>query len=259
MSKSYSAIGGGQESHKYQLYNGDCLEVMQQLQPSAVDLIILDPPYGQTRNQWDTKIPFEPLWSSLNRLLKPTGVVAMFAKQRFTIEAAASNLKYFRYKLVWRKTFGTDFVNANRKPLSCHEDILIFYRKQPVFNPQKTTGHSTYNALRGKTPSTNYGRIKDNRARHINTDGSRFPTDVLTYPIVRKYKHSTVKPVPLLEWLIKSYTNEGALILDPCMGTGSTAVAAGNTKRNFIGIEQCETFFETARQRSHEAYDSRPD
>ncbi len=248
MCKDKYAIGGG-KPHKYQLYCGDCIEQMQLLPSSSIDMILIDPPYGQTRNEWDKKLPLDKLFEQMQRVLKERGVIAMFAKQRFTIEAAASNIKLFRYKLIWRKTFGTDFLNCNRKPLSCHEDILIFYRKQPVYNPQITTGHDTYSAKRGAIPSTNYGRIKDNEARQCNMDGSRYPTDILTFPIVRKYKHSTVKPVPLLEWLIKTYTNEGATVLDPCMGSGSTGVASMNTTRNFIGIERHEPFFSTAAER----------
>lgn len=175
----------------------------------------------------------------------------MFGKQRFAIELAASNLKDFRYKIVWQKTNGTDFLNANRKPLSCHEDILIFYDKQPIYNPQKRTGFKPYlkdQLANSKRRTSNFGEFSPALYQE-NKDGSRYPIDVVTYAYSQKHGHTTSKPVPQCEWLIKTYTNEGMTVLDNCMGCGTTGIACMNTGRHFIGMELNQKFFDMASER----------
>ena len=240
----------------YDLYHGDCFEVMERLPAHSIDMVLCDLPYGCTRNEWDKPLNMQQLWPLYKRLVKSGGVIALFAKQKYTIKLGASNLKDFRYKIVWQKTSGTDFLNANRKPLSCHEDILIFYDKQPIYNPQKREGFKPYFRDHSNTRSRlspNYGKNFNPSTVKINTDGRRYPIDVINHGICQQMGHSTAKPIDLLEWLIKTYTNEGMTILDNCMGSGSAGVAALNTGRRFIGIEKNQDFYSTAYKRIKQA------
>lgn len=240
----------------YDLYHGDCFEVMERLPAHSIDMVLCDLLYGCTRNEWDKPLNMQQLWPLYKRLVKSGGVIALFAKQKYTIKLGASNLKDFRYKIVWQKTNGTDFLNANRKPLSCHEDILIFYDKQPIYNPQKREGFKPV-FVDKSNPSTrlssNYGKNFNPCLSYKNTDGTRYPIDVVTYAICQQVGHSTAKPIDLLEWLIKTYTNKGMTILDNCMGSGSAGVAALNTGRRFIGIEKNQDFYSTAYKRIKQA------
>ncbi len=236
-------------SSVYKLYQGDCLEVLQDLPEQSVDLILCDLPYGCTRNAWDKKLPMATLWGLYKRVLRGGGAVVLFGKQRFGYELAASNFKDFRYKMVWQKTYGTDFLNAKRKPLSMHEDILVFCEKQSLYNPQMQTGFKPYRAVRSKTPPKNYGKIAQPNRLCLNEDGTRYPVDVFTYPIERNGIHPTAKPVALLEMLIKTYTNEGMTVLDSCMGSGSTGIACIRTGRHFIGIELNTDYYTAAAAR----------
>lgn len=240
----------------YDLYHGDCFEVMERLPAQSIDMVLCDLPYGCTRNEWDKPLNMQQLWPLYKRLVKSGGVIALFAKQKYTIKLGASNLKDFRYKIVWQKTNGTDFLNANRKPLSCHEDILIFYDKQPIYNPQKREGFKPYFRDSSNTRSrlsANYGKNFNPSTVKINTDGRRYPIDVINHGICQQKGHSTAKPIDLLEWLIKTYTNKGMTILDNCMGSGSAGVAALNTGRRFIGIEKNQDFYSTAYKRIKQA------
>lgn len=239
-------------SERYQLHQGDCLELLRSIPDNSIDMVLCDLPYGVTRNEWDKPIDLEALWGQYKRVVRSGGVMAMFGKQRFAIELAASNLKQFRYKIVWQKTNGTDFLNANRKPLSCHEDILVFYDKQPTYNPQKRTGFKPYFCDSSNTRSrlsSNYGKNFNPSTVRINTDGRRYPIDVVTYANSKQNGHTTSKPVPLCEWLIKTYTNEGMTVLDNCMGCGTTGIACMNTGRRFIGMELNQKFFDMASER----------
>lgn len=230
----------------FMLCHGDCLKVMETMPAHSVDLILTDLPYGCTRNQWDKKLPLSTLWRLYKRILRRGGVIVLFGKQRFGYELVASNFKNFRYKLVWQKTFGTDFMNAHRKPLSMHEDILVFCEKQTLYNPQMRTGFSPYQTRRSKKPPKNYGHLSEVNRLCSNTDGTRYPVDVVTFPIARNGIHPTAKPVELLELLIKTYTNEGMLVLDSCMGCGSTGIACKRTNRHFIGIELNNEYYTAA-------------
>lgn len=238
-------------SERYQLHQGDCLKLLHSIPDNSIDMVLCDLPYGVTRNEWDKPIDLGALWTQYKRVTRMGGVIALFGKQRFAIELAASNLRQFRYKIVWQKTNGTDFLNANRKPLSCHEDVLIFYDKQPIYNPQRRTGFEPYlkdQLAKSKRCSSNLGDFEPRRYQE-NKDGSRYPIDVVTYANSQHNGHSTSKPVPLCEWLIKTYTNEGMTVLDNCMGCGTTGIACMNTGRRFIGMELNQKFFDMASER----------
>lgn len=213
-------------------------------------MILTDLPFGTTKNSWDIVIPFEPLWEQYNRVCKLNSAVVLFSQMPFTIDLASSNRKNFRYEIIWEKNLGTGHLNANRMPMKIHENILVFYRKLPTYNPQKSTGHKNYSIIHD-THSENYG--KQRIVQNICTDGTRFPTDVIRFSscntILKKPLHPIQKPVELLEYLIRTYTNEGDMVLDSCMGVGSTGVACRNTGRDFIGIEKDEHYFQIAKQR----------
>jgi site-specific DNA-methyltransferase (adenine-specific) len=236
-----------------QLYNGDCLELMKKIPDGSVDLVLCDLPYGTTRNKWDSIIPLDRLWEQYKRVIKDNGAIALFSAEPFTSLLITSNIQWFRYDLIWSKTQGSDFLNANRKPLRSHENICVFYKKQPTYNPQKTDG-KPYKAKSGETTSSNFGKFNGNHPTE-NKDGKRCPLSVLRFSGEhnRGKQHPTQKPTALLEWLVKTYTNEGDLVLDNCMGSGSTGVACVNTNRNFIGIELDKGYFDIAEKRINEA------
>jgi site-specific DNA-methyltransferase (adenine-specific) len=227
------------------LVQGDCLEKMKNIDKESIDLILCDLPYGVTKNKWDVVIPFDALWVQYNRIIKKNGAIILFGSQPFTTMMIASNMKDFRYSLVWEKNKFSDFLNAKRKPMKTNEDICIFYKRQPTYNIQYwySTPYERWNTQEAVDKQTNYGNHKQNVAK---SDGKRLPTTILKFNRVERPKHPTQKPVDLLEWLIKSYTNEGENVLDNCMGIGSTGIAAKNLNRNFVGIELDETYFKMA-------------
>tara|TARA_B100000963_G_scaffold348556_2_gene356351 strand:+ start:28827 stop:29612 length:786 start_codon:yes stop_codon:yes gene_type:complete len=231
--------------NKVSLINGDCLTEMKKIADNSIDMILCDLPYGVTKNKWDEVIPFEKLWEQYNRIIKLNGAVVLFGSQPFTTMLIYSNRKYFRYCLVWEKNKFSDFLNAKRKPMKTNEDICLFYKRQPTYNPQYwySTPYKRWNTQKAVDKQTNYGSHKKNVAK---SDGRRLPTTVLKFNRVERPAHPTQKPVDLLEWLIKSYTNEGENVLDNCMGVGSTGMAAKKNNRNFIGIELDETYFNKA-------------
>lgn len=229
------------------LFHGDCLELMKELPDGSVDMILCDLPYGTTQNKWDTIIPFDLLWEQYMRISK--GAVVLFAAQPFTSLLISSNLKYFKYDWVWEKTKATGHLNAKKQPLRNKEDILVFYKKQPTYNPQMVEGEP-YKNKTGKdtngssSMTTSYGKYTNKR--NENT-GFRYPKQILKFNTVqRNTLHPTEKPVSLLEYLIKTYTDEGDVVLDNCMGSGSTGTACMNTNRRFIGIEKDKEYFDIA-------------
>ena len=230
------------------LINGDCIIEMNNIPDKSIDMILCDLPYGMTKNKWDIVIPFDKLWEQYNRVIKDNGAIILFGNNPFTAELILSNKKYFRYTLVWEKNKFSDFLNSKRKPMKIHEDIVIFYKKQPTYNPQLVVGepYTRWNTQSSVDKQTNYGKIKENV---VKNDGTRLPTTVLKFNRKERPIHPTEKPVELLEWLIKTYTNEGDTILDNCMGSGSTGVACKNTNRNFIGIELDTNYFNIAKNR----------
>lgn len=227
------------------LYNNDCLKILPTLPDHSVDMVLADLPFGTTKNQWDHIIPMDQLWEQYKRLLKVGGVVALFGDEPFSSKLRLSNPKWYRYDWYWTKNNATGFLNANRMPLKRVETISIFYPKLPLYNPQKEIGYKPYTSMTG-SKTKNYGKFKS--IKTVN-DGSRYPTNVLTFNKVNKTIHPTQKPVDLLEYLIKTYTNEGMTVLDNTMGSGSTGVACKNLNRNFIGIEKDPDYFKLAKER----------
>ena len=229
------------------LKHGDCLELMKDIPDGSVDMIICDLPYGTTACKWDSIIPFEELWKGYCRIIKDDGAIILFGSEPFTSILICSQISLFRYDLIWDKQKGCDFLNANRKPLKSHENILVFYKKSPTYNKQYW--YSTpYKKINGnKKQSSVYHDSHDVDTE--STDGKRNPLSILSFPRDGNRVHPTQKPVALLEYLIKTYTNEGETVLDNCMGSGSTGVACVNTNRRFIGIELDNKYFEIAKQR----------
>ena len=231
------------------LRQGDCLELMKDIPNKSIDMILCDLPYGTTQNKWDSVIPFDELWREYKRIIKDNGVIVLTSQGIFTAKLILSNEKWFKYKLVWEKSKATNFLNAKKQPLRKHEDICVFYNKQPKYNPQMTEGEPYDKGIRKNQLTGSYGEFNP---VHVKSEGKRYPTDVVYFKTAEsegKVYHSTQKPVALLEYLIKTYTNEGELVLDNCMGSGSTGVACLNTNRNFIGIELDENYFNIAKER----------
>ena len=223
---------------------------MNQIPDKSVDFIFTDLPYGTTKNKWYTIIPFDLLWDAYKRIIKPNGAICLFCDGMFTAHLLTSNPGMWRYNLVWDKQRGCDFLNANVKPLKCHEDIAVFYKKKPVYNKQPW--YSTpYKRTKNGSLSENYGDRKE--AWSESSDGARNPLTILSFARDSSREHPTQKPVALLEWLIKTYTNRGGLVLDNCMGSGSTCIAAVNTDRHYIGFEIEQKYFDIACQRLDQA------
>ena len=227
------------------LYNDDCLKVMPKLPDHSIDLVLADLPYAKTHNRWDSLIPFDSLWEQYKRLLKVGGVVALFGDEPFSSSLRLSNPKWYRYDWYWIKNRGSGFLNAKRMPLKAVETISIFYPKLPLYNPQMTEG-KPYKAKTG-TKSTNWGSYKTGWV--TDNKGTRYPVNAIHFNKIAKTIHPTQKPVDLLEYLIKTYTNEGMTVLDNVMGSGSTGVACKNLNRNFIGIEKDPDYFKLAKER----------
>ena len=235
------------------IYNEDGIAGMQRFPDKSIDMILCDPPYGTTQNKWDSVLPLDEMWRQYERVIKDHGAIVLFSQQPFTSTLVASNPKLFRYEWIWKKPMATGFLNANRMPLKSHENILVFYKSLPTYHPQKW-----YSKPYGKTvcgrESNNYGDY-DLWASE-SKDGSRFPHDVIVFSNCQgkeRGRHPTQKPVALLEYLINTYTDRGGIILDNCIGSGSTAVACINTGRDFIGFETDPAYYETALQRIAEA------
>lgn len=234
------------------LLNGDCLELMSNIPDGSIDMILCDLPYGTTHNKWDVIIPFKPLWKQYKRVIKKNGAIVLFSSEPFTSELILSNKEMFRYDLIWVKSQGTDFLNANRKPLKAHENLCVFYKELPTYNPQKIKGEP-YKAKSGKRTSSNYGKFNGD-FHTANLSGERYPMSAIKFVSCNNKikQHPTQKPVDLCEWLIKTYTNENDTVLDNCMGVGTTGVACANTNRNFIGIELNDEYFNIAKERISE-------
>ena len=238
-----------------EIIHGNCLEVMRQFPDKSIDMILCDLPYGTTACEWDAVIPFEPLWEQYERVIKDNGAIVLFGMQPFTSALVMSNPKLFKYDWCWKKPRGTGHLNANKQPLRDKEDILVFYKKQPTYNPQYTRGEP-YTSKSGKNSrvfekgETTYGRFMKGREFANDNNGFRYPKQVLEFGVVeRNTLHPTQKPVALFEYLIKTYTNEGEIVLDNCIGSGTTAIAALNTGRFFIGIEKDKHYYEIAVER----------
>tara|TARA_R110002020_G_scaffold215418_2_gene422619 strand:- start:499 stop:1233 length:735 start_codon:yes stop_codon:yes gene_type:complete len=235
------------------LYKGDCLEVMKSIHDGSVDAIITDPPYGTTACKWDSVIPFEPLWEQLNRIIKPNGAIVLFGSEPFSSALRMSNIKNYKYDIIWEKPNPSNPLLAKKRFMSFHENISIFYKKAPTYNPQKV---KRLNKDKRKAVNKHFSRpdILGGKVNieAISTDSElKHPSSVLKHNR-QQGLHPTQKPISLMEILIKTYTNENETVLDFTMGSGSTGVAAKNTNRNFIGIEQDEKYFKIAEQRIKE-------
>ena len=232
------------------LRQGDCLEVMKSIPDGSVDMILTDPPYGTTACRWDSVIQFEPMWERINKLIKPNGAIVLFSSQPFTSALVMSNPKMFRYSWVWEKSKPSNFLNAKKQPMRKYEDILVFSKNSAGYYPQGLTiGEQNKNSAKLNT----YGKVKKDFKQDITY--TNYPHNILRFANVTGSQaiHPTQKPVALLEYLIKTYTNDGETVLDFTMGSGSTGVACINTNRNFIGIELDEKYFEIAKERIKEA------
>lgn len=261
------------------LRKGDCLELLKTLPDSSVDMVLTDPPYANTAQAWDKMLDWSAIWLELKRVCKPNAAKLFFAVNSFTIDLCASNRKEYRYRIVWRKTMPTNVFNANRMPMRIYEEICVFYQKQPTYNPQMGTGPA-YNRKPQISRQSIWGAVKpkwvdgatiqelekagitleDNELYHhisikkgATNITTRYPTDVVEFKAVHNFAkdrlHPNQKPVPLLEYLIKTYTNEGDTVLDFTMGSGSTGEAAYKCGRNFIGFESDPDIFTIASDR----------
>ena len=242
------------ETKDYELWHGDCLELMNKIPDKSVDMVLCDLPFGTTKNEWDKPLPFDALWEQYNRIIKDNGAIVLFSQMPFTAELNMSNLKMFRYEWIWQKTKCTGFMNAKKMPMKSHENICVFYKKLPTYNPQGIqTGVQIKTGRSRKGNSRNYGKTGCGNPEYIQTI-TGYPKDIICFsnPSNKGHLHSNQKPVALLEYLIKTYTNEGEVVLDNCMGSGSTGVACINTNRKFIGIELDEKYFEIACERVNE-------
>lgn len=236
---------------------GDMLEEMNGIPDKSVDMILTDLPYGTTQNKWDSVIPLDKVWKQYNRVIKDNGVIVLFSAHSFTAQLMLSNQKNFKYKLIWEKSKATNFLNAKKQPLRKYEEICVFYKKQPTYNPQMTKGEPYNKGVRKDQLTGSYG---DFQPVEVKSDGSRYPTDVVYFKTSEsegEVVHATQKPLALLEYLIKTYTNENDLVLDSTMGSGSTCVACVNTNRKYIGIELEEDYYNIAKNRVENTIESK--
>lgn len=243
------------------LYLGDCIQIMKIIPNNSIDMVLCDLPYGTTHCHWDTVIPFIPLWEQYTRVVKPNGAIVLFSAQPFTTDLISSNRKMFRYEIIWGKTQVAGFLNAKKMPLRAHENICVFYKHLPTYNPQK---HNVLRKDLGRVrvnDSTNAAAQYNDFWREDYTyteDGTRYPTDVVKFSnwngalfgnTENATVHPTQKPVDSCRYLIETYTNKGDTVMDNCMGSGTTGVACVKTERNFIGIEKDESIFNIATKR----------
>lgn len=226
--------------------HGDCLELMKDIPDKSIDMILCDLPYGTTACKWDTIIPFEPLWEQYKRIIKDNGAIVLTASQPFTSALVMSNIKYFKYCWYWDKVRGSNFATVNIRPFNSCEEVVIFYNKQPTYNPQKEIG-KPYIQKQGYVGEAKQTGLSRKEVITIN-NGERFPLSILKFSKESGF-HPTQKPVALFEYLIKTYTNEGDTVLDNCAGSGTTGVACKNTGRNYILIEKEQEYIDIINKR----------
>ena len=223
-----------------QLFEEDCLECMKRIPNESIDMILCDLPYGMTQNKWDSYIPLDKLWEQYKRIIKPSGAIVLTAQGLFTAKLIMSQPQLYKYKWIWEKSKPTNFLNAKKQPLRKHEDICVFYKKQPTYHPQMTAGTPYDKGVRKNQLSGSYG---DFQPVHVSTDGERYPTEIIyvkTAESEGEVVHPTQKPIELGRYLVRTYTNPGDIVLDNTFGSGSFLVAALMEGRNFIGIEKNE-------------------
>lgn len=233
---------------KKEILLGDCLELMKDIPNGSIDAIITDPPYGTTACKWDTIIPFEPLWEQYERIIKDNGAIVLFGSQPFTSALVMSNPKLFRYEWIWEKTLFSNFALVKKQPAKLHENILVFYKKQPIYNPQMQEGKPYTDKPRKRT----MGVIDDalGMKKAIENKGERYPSSIQKYSNGNNgNQHPTQKPVALFEYLVKTYSKENDLVLDNCAGSGTTAIACLNTNRQFIVMEKEQKYYDIIKKR----------
>ena len=224
------------------LMQGDCLELMKDIPDNSIDMVLTDPPYGTTACKWDSVIPLEPMWKQLKRIIKKNGAIVLFGAEPFSSTLRISN-KDYKYDWIWEKNTGTNFLHAKRMPIRFTENIHVFIEGSSWYYPQKTTGHAPTNSGVGRNTGNVYSG--NSKVNYKGGDTTRFPKNIIEFKSVNNYKriHPTEKPVDLMEYLIKTYTNESETVVDFTMGSSTTAIASLNTNRNFIGIEKDENYF----------------
>jgi len=236
-------------------YLGNCLDIMKTFPEQSIDMVFCDLPYGTTQNQWDVLIPFDELWACYNRIVKQNGAIVLTAQAPFDKMLAMSNLNLFRYEWIWEKNKATGHLNSKKMPMKAHEHVLIFYKNLPTYNPQMTDGHKPMNSVTPKSniPKPEVKRNYNHVATHSGNPGGstvRYPRDVLQFPVINNDDpnkfHPTQKPTALIEYFIKTYTNENDIVLDNCMGSGSTCIAAEKFTRKYIGIEMMQEYYNLA-------------
>jgi site-specific DNA-methyltransferase (adenine-specific) len=232
------------------LRQGDCLEIMKDIPDGSIDMVLADLPYGTTACKWDSVIPFDKLWSEYERVIKDNGAIVLFGREPFSSFLRISNVKIYRYDWIWEKSKATNFLFAKQMPLITHEDIMVFYKNKPTYNPQKTKGKPYNKGTEKRTEIEAVGKIGNGNLVE-NKSGLRNPRSIQYFVTAERegQLHPTQKPVELMGYLIKTYTNEGDLVLDNVMGSGTTAIACLNTNRNCIGIELDEEYFSIAQKR----------
>ena len=228
-----------------QVIKGDCLEVMKDIPDKSIDMILCDLPYGTTRNSWDSIIPLDLLWQQYNRVIKDNGAIILTAQTPFDKVLGVSNLSFLKYEWIWVKQQGTGFLNSKKMPLKATENILVFYKKPPTYNPQMRTGFKPYTCKSGNG-SNNYGEQVQVITK---SDGERYPLNWIEVSYDKDKLHPTQKPLALFEYLIKTYTNEGDTVLDNCAGSGTTGVACKNLNRNYILIEKEQEYIDIINKR----------
>ena len=245
------------------IYNIDCIQGMKQIDSESIDMIFCDLPYGKTKNKWDNVIPYEPMWKQFERIIKPNGAILLFGQDKFTARTMLSNEELHRYNIIWKKTTPTGFLNANRMPLRTHEDIMVFntdiempdredimvfYKSLPTYNPQMTYGVLNHKKGGGNHKFTQrcYGKMKDTPTIITN---EKYPISVLDFNREKECYHPTQKPVNLISWLVRTYTNEGDVVLDNCSGSGTTAIACIKEKRHFVCFEKDENYWKKSVER----------
>ena len=235
---------------KFELWHGDCLELMKNIPDGSVDLVLTDPPYGTTACKWDSVIPFEPMWEQLNRVIKPNGAICLFGSEPFSSALRMSNIKHFKYDWIWNKKRFANQMCAKFQPLKIHENISVFSLKKHNYYPQGLIRCDKI-TKQGKKITDNIGG--GSRPTQYYQEFTNYPRSILEFGLDKEKYHSTQKPITLLEYLIRTYTNEGETVLDFTMGSGSTGVACVNTNRRFIGIELDENYFKIAENRIKQA------
>ena len=236
---------------QYKIYHGDCLEVMKNIPDKSVDMVLCDLPYGVTKHEWDKRISLDGLWEQYGRIVKDNGAIVLFGVEPFSSLLRVSNISMYKYDWIWNKSKPLGFINAKRMPLKDIENISVFYKKLPTYNPQGLIpyGKEVGSSNKRDITAINGGKLKEGKyVRQFKN----YPRQLLKFD-VEQGLHPTQKPVELLEYLIKTYTNDGEIVLDNCMGSGSTGVACVNTNRKFIGIELDENYFNIAKERIEEA------